>query len=266
MVKPANKEPRMEPTSAVLMNSLGRSPVLLVCEHASNSIPPRYGDLGLTPEARASHAAWDPGALELAMHMSRRLDARLVAGTVSRLVYDCNRPPQSSDAMLAVSEMVQIPGNAGLSEAEKKERIATVYEPFKRTLDDEIAAAEISPVLVTVHSFTPVYKNVKREVEYGILHDDDARLADAMLEAAAECSHLRVMRNQPYGPKDGVTHTLKQHGMRNGLLNVMLEIASNLIDTPSGQRAIADLSCDWLLQALEQLGATTVAENVQCRV
>ncbi len=264
MVEPAISEPPIEPVSTALTNADGCSPVLLVCEHASNAIPDRYDNLGLTPEARASHAAWDPGALELAICMSRRLDARLVAGTVSRLVYDCNRPPQSPDAMLAVSELVKVPGNAGLNEVQKAERVSTVYEPFKNALEREIVASNTSPVLVTVHSFTPVYMNQKRDVEIGILHDRDSRMADAMLEAAGDWSDHRILRNQPYGPRDGVTHTLKLHGMRNGFLNVMLEIANDLIDTPAGQRAMADLLCDWILLALEQLGVASDPENARC--
>ena len=56
------------------------------------------------------------------------------------------------------------------------------------------------PILVTVHSFTPVYHGKKRSVEIGILHDKDARFADAMLETANDHTNAIVRRNKPYGP------------------------------------------------------------------
>ena len=78
-------------------------PILIVCEHASNRIPAPYGNLGLPDKLRESHIAWDPGALGMAKRMADRLQAPLVAGAVSRLVYDCNRPPEAPDAVPSVS-------------------------------------------------------------------------------------------------------------------------------------------------------------------
>jgi predicted N-formylglutamate amidohydrolase len=43
--------------SVEILNADGRGPILLVCEHASNHIPDAYDGLGLSPEARLSHAA-----------------------------------------------------------------------------------------------------------------------------------------------------------------------------------------------------------------
>ena len=82
----------------------GPSPVLLLCEHASRRLPPEFGDLGLSADVRSSHVAWDPGALNLARHLAVALDAPLVAGGVSRLLYDCNRPPDAPGAVPARSE------------------------------------------------------------------------------------------------------------------------------------------------------------------
>ncbi len=248
-----------------LINGAGTSPVLLVCEHASNFIPEEYDGLGLGAEAQASHVAWDPGALAVALDMSRMLDARLVAGTISRLVYDCNRPPESPGAMPARSELVDVPGNTGLSAGQKAHRVTQVYEPFRHFLEGQISASARPPVLVTVHSFTPVYMNKRRDVEIGILHDEDSRLADAMLAAAGGHRDHRVERNQPYGPADGVTHTLKLHALKNGLLNVMLEIANNLLTTEPDQKAMAGLLTGWLTKALGQLGVSMTLKDEECR-
>src|SRR3712207_1306128 len=78
-------------------NPSGRSPILLICEHASNRLPARYGALGLSVAERESHIAWDPGALGLAQNLSFLLDAPLIHAAVSRLVIDLNREPSAPD-------------------------------------------------------------------------------------------------------------------------------------------------------------------------
>lgn len=223
-------------TAVSVINAEGTGAALLLCEHASAYIPGRYGDLGLRPEWRQSHAAWDPGALALARMLSTELDSPLVAGRVSRLVYDINRPPEAEGAMPVRSEIVDIPGNANLTPAQKAERVETVYRPFCKAVDRLLSARPRA--VVTVHSFTPVYHGTTRETEIGILHDSDNRLADIMLAQPTE-EDRRVDRNKPYGPEDGVTHSLKLHGISRGLPNVMIEVRNDLLTTLEDVQAIA---------------------------
>ncbi|GIT91712.1 N-formylglutamate amidohydrolase [Jannaschia pagri] len=236
-----------------VLNPGGRSSVVLVCEHASADIPASYGGLGLSAAARQSHVAWDPGALGVARAMSRALGAVLVAGRVSRLVYDCNRPPEAPDAMPARSEIHDIPGNQTLTEADRQARVAQVYRPFRDALAQTMASLS-QPVLVTIHSFTPVYHGVARAVQIGVLHDTDRRLADALLDRAADHTAWMVERNAPYGPSDGVTHTLREHGLPNGHLNVMLEIRNDLIVTDAAQAEVGRTIARWLAAAMAAMG------------
>ncbi len=245
---------------ARLVNPVGRSPVVLVCEHASCHIPAEFADLGLAPEARRSHVAWDPGALEVARALSRVLDAPLVASTVSRLVYDCNRPPEAPDSTPARSEVFDIPGNAGLDAAARRRRAALYYEPFRALLHETLSAPG-RRTLVTVHSFTPVYMGRRREVELGILHDADSRLADEMLRLAPTHCRMRAWRNAPYGPEDGVTHTLRVHGLSRGIPNVMLEIRNDLIADEASQQKAGQCLAALLAAALEALGIDTRPEG-----
>lgn len=71
--------------AAEVTNPQGAAAICLVCEHASTFIPPALADLGVAPEHRLSHAAWDIGGLDLAVALSAKLDAPLVASRVSRL-------------------------------------------------------------------------------------------------------------------------------------------------------------------------------------
>lgn len=254
---------QMPDAPAELLNATGAGRVFLVCEHASAHIPAQYDALGLDGEARLSHVAWDPGADAVARRMSEQLDAPLLHARVSRLVYDCNRPPEAPGAMPAQVERYRIPGNEGLSPAEKAARVAQVYDPFRRALAAALAARPAPPVLVTVHSFTPVYMGQPRPTEIGILHDSDTRLADAMLARARDHSPLIFARNDPYGPEDGVTHTLKLHGIENGLLNVMIEIRNDLIAAPADQHAMADMLAGLLAAALADCPADLTEDR--CR-
>jgi len=232
----------------------GASPVLIICEHASRELPARFGHLGLTDEALNSHIAWDPGALAVARGLSEALDATLVYQRFSRLVYDCNRPPEAAGAMPERSEVYDIPGNAGLRDEEKKARTEALYVPFHaaiRALIRDRKAVGQDTVIVTVHSFTPVFHGKARAVEIGILHDDDSRLADGMLAVANAAPQYKVERNEPYGPADGVTHTLILHGVANGLRNVMIEVRNDLIADQAGQGVVTGYLTRLLQQSLD---------------
>lgn len=233
-------------------NSAGSSSVVLVCEHASSYIPAFLDGLGLSEEARVSHVAWDPGALGVAEYLSERLDAVLFASRVSRLVYDCNRPPDAQDAMPARSEVFDIPGNLDLSASARNARANEFYWPFHDGLQD-IVARHPRPVLITIHSFTPIYHGKMRSVEIGVLHDGDTRLANAMLQVADAHTRANVQRNEPYGPEHGVTHTLKEHALKHGHLNVMLELRNDLIKTKEQQSSMADMIANWVADSFSQL-------------
>ncbi len=211
----------------------GASRALVLCEHASHEFPPYFGTLGLDAAAQVSHIAWDPGALQLARSLAAHLEAPLVAARVSRLLYDCNRPPEADSAIPARSETWDIPGNRGLSPEARDERVQRIYQPFCAEVE-RVSAAARPLALITMHSFTPVYFGQRRDVEIGILHDEDSRLADAILAQTAAGAPYEVRRNAPYGPEDGVTHSLKIHGMDKGIANVMIEVRNDLLATPEG--------------------------------
>lgn len=245
-----------EGSPVAVENWRASSPFLLVCEHASARLPEKMGTLGLSPAALSSHIAWDPGALAVSELLVKSLDATLIYQRFSRLVYDCNRPPEAQAAMPPVSEVYEIPGNAAISAAERRARTEALYLPFRNELADFIATRKVSgrpPVLVTMHTFTPVYHGRQRDVEVGILHDTDKRLADRMLAAAAKAKRYDTRRNEPYGPADGVTHTLIEHGLKNGLLNVMIEIRNDLVSNEIGQKVMADYLTGLLGESLQAL-------------
>ncbi len=242
--------------AADVVNPGGAAGLLLVCEHASHAIPEPLDGLGLTAEARRSHAAWDIGALALACGLAAEFGAPLVAGLLSRLVYDCNRPPEAPDAIPVRSEVFDVPGNADLTPAARAARVALVHDPFHDAVAaacDRLAARVAAPVFVTVHSFTPIFRGLPRDVQLGLLHGTDDRLARAMMARSAETG-WRCALNQPYGPADGVLYMIDRHATARGWVNVMIELRNDLIDTPAGVAAALPRLAGVLRAGLADLG------------
>lgn len=222
----------------LVFNAEGRAPFVLACDHASNRFPKRYGDLGLTPHQRLMHVAWDPGALAVALELSDLLDAPLVASTVSRLVIDCNRDHDAADLIPTVSERTEIPGNRGIGNNERAERIGAFHTPFHGAIESVLEARKaggVETLLVTVHSFTPVYKDVRRPWPIGLIHARDERFTAALRDALADDdAGLNIGWNQPYSALNGVTYTLEHHGDGRGLEATMIEIRHDEILEPEG--------------------------------
>ncbi|MDR0808629.1 MAG: N-formylglutamate amidohydrolase [Gemmobacter sp.] len=230
--------------------------VILVCEHASNTFPAPWGDLGLTAEQRQAHIAWDPGALGVMRRLAARLDAATISAPVSRLIYDCNRAPDTAGAMPARSELHDVPGNTALTPQERWRRCRAVYLPFQTALHSLIVeriALGRRPALITIHSFTPVYFGKRRSVEFGVIHDADPRLAGAIFAEAEAQTSLVCGLNAPYSAADDVTHTLRLQATPYGLDNAMLEIRNDLIATAAAEETMTDRLAPVLAAALSSL-------------
>jgi len=220
------------------VNADGKGPFAIVVDHASNRIPPRWGDLGLSPSERIRHIAWDPGSLAVSLRLSELLDAPVVHSTVSRLVIDCNRDVDAPDLVPTTSELTDIPGNAGLTEDDRRWRLASAHTPFHSAIDrvlDARQSAGLPTILVCMHSFTPTYKGKARPWPIGLIHARDesytAALRDALLREDAD---LNIGWNEPYSALNGVTYTLEHHGDGRGLDATMIEIRHDEILEPSG--------------------------------
>jgi predicted N-formylglutamate amidohydrolase len=224
--------------AVLVSNANGRSPFVIVCDHASNRIPEKYGDLGLTPTERLSHIAWDPGALAVSRQLSDLLDAPLVQSTVSRIVIDCNRDLNAPDLIWTLSEATRIAANENLDPAERQYRIDHFHRPYHASIETLLEArrhAGKETILVCMHSFTPVYLGVARPWPIGLIHGVDTTYTKALFDALkAEEPDLNVGWNEPYAALNGVTLTLEKHGDGRGLDATMIEIRNNEILEPAG--------------------------------
>ena len=96
--------------------------VLVICDHAANALPPRYGDLGLPREALERHIAYDIGAAWLARRLAERLGAPAMLSTFSRLLIDPNRGGDDPTLVMRISDGDLVPGNARIDAAEIERR------------------------------------------------------------------------------------------------------------------------------------------------
>lgn len=227
------------PAPYAIENEEGRGPFVIVVDHASNAIPAPWGDLGLSLKDREAHIAWDPGALEVAREMSRLLDAPLVAGTISRLVVDLNRPVGSATFAPAVSEATDVPGNRSIAPDDMALRVSAVYEPYHAALAAVVARqadrADSPVAVLAMHSFTPVYKGVHRPLHVGILFDRHEALGRGMIDRLTAVDGIVVAANEPYSPADEVYFTLTRHAVSRGLLAAMIEVRNDELRTPEAQ-------------------------------
>ena len=251
----SQSEPHFDIQKPVATEMAGTRPrVMVLCEHAANMIPAGLANLGLDAKILESHVAWDPGALGVAQHLTQELSGCLVHSTVSRLVYDCNRPPTAKSAVPEKSEIYTIPGNQNLNADQLSRRVNKVYAPFKAQVEALLSDPSQSfDHLITIHSFTPIFYGQKRDVEIGILHGNDARLATSMMITAPTDTPFCIRLNEPYSAADGVAHSLDLYGLTFDLPNVMIEIRNDLIETEYAQRSMACLLAGWIKKAVSQL-------------
>jgi predicted N-formylglutamate amidohydrolase len=224
-------------------NPAGRSPFLLTCDHYGRLIPRVLGDLGVPTGDLTRHIAWDIGIAGVAEALSDHLDAHLIAQRYSRLVIDCNRPPAAPSSIPRISEATTIPGNEGLARDAAEARRHGIFDPYHRRIREVIEQRlrEDRPtVLVSLHSFTPVYAGVSRPWHIGTLYHRDTKLPPLLLKLLRAESDLVVGDNEPYAVSDETDYTIPVHGEARGLMNSGIEIRQDLIADPAGQKQWAD--------------------------
>lgn len=225
------------------LNEQSRSPFLLTCDHYGRTIPRVLGDLGLTANELTRHIAWDIGIAGVADVLSRRLDAHLIAQRYSRLVIDCNRPPDAPSSIPPISDATIIPGNQALTLHEAETRRRAIFDPYHDRIGDVIERRldDGQPtVLVSLHSFTPVYAGVARPWHVGTLYHRDTRLPSLLLKSLRDEPALVVGDNEPYAVSDRTDYTIPVHGEARGLMNTGIEIRQDLIADQAGQTQWAD--------------------------
>jgi predicted N-formylglutamate amidohydrolase len=232
-----------EPPAVIDYRSGGASPFLLVCDHAGRRIPRALHNLGLSEADCARHIAWDIGIAGVGRSLADRLDACLIMQPYSRLAIDCNRPPGTLESIVTESDGTRILGNENLSAQEADLRAREIFAPYHGAIArqlNERKSADRRTILISLHSFTPLYSGLARPWQVGVLYNRHDTLADALLALLRGQGDLTVGDNEPYTVDDETDYTIPVHGERRGIPHVGIEIRQDLIGADTGQRQWAD--------------------------
>lgn len=234
----------------------GISPFLLTCDHAGKRIPRALGTLGLGPTDLERHIAWDIGAAGVARRVAAKLNATLILQTYSRLVIDCNRPPEVPSSIATLSEATEIPGNVNIGPDDAAARRREIFQPYHDRIRAELDARQATgrkTILCAMHSFTPEYKGVKRPWHAAALYNRGPGYALAVRDLLKAEPGLAIGDNEPYFVSDATDYTVPVHAERRFLPYIELEMRQDLIADETGQEEWATRMARIFTKAAEKL-------------
>jgi predicted N-formylglutamate amidohydrolase len=216
--------------------------LIVLCDHASNTVAAEFDKLGLPPSEFNRHIAYDPGAARVTEALAAKLAAPAVLSNFSRLVIDPNRGEDDPTLVMRLSDGAVVPGNIHVDAIERARRIERYHAPYHGAVAaaiDESMEAGAVPALISVHSYTPVWRGRARPWHAGILWDSDPRLPEPLIAGLATDSALVIGDNEPYSGALA-NDTLYRHGTRRGLAHALIEIRQDLIADEVGAIEWAD--------------------------
>ena len=225
--------------------------VLFICDHASNALPARYGSLGLPATEFERHIAYDIGAAAATRRIAEHFAAPALLSCYSRLLIDLNRGSDDPTLVMQLSDGAIIPGNARIDAQELDLRRRLYWQPYRDAVRDQLdcmLAAGPVPVIVSLHSFTPVWKGHARPWEIAVLWDTDPRIAHPLITSLGAAG-ITVGDNEPYdGALEG--DTLYDQGTARGLPHVLVEFRQDLLRSQEGIDFWADRLAEHLAPVL----------------
>ncbi|MFT6867397.1 MAG: putative N-formylglutamate amidohydrolase [Cyclobacteriaceae bacterium] len=200
--------------------------VVVSCEHAGNKVPVTFSYLfRLERAVLVSHRGWDIGAFDIAKQMASGLAVKCYHYDYTRLLIESNRSIDSDQLFSEYSEY--------LDRTVRKSLISTYYKPYRSSVTKhikELTKLGNRVVHLSIHTFTPVWEGQNREVEIGLLFDEDRSLEAAFCQKVKFAMHgstqnYQIRYNEPYkGSDDGFTTHLRKSFKSEEYLGVEIEI------------------------------------------
>jgi len=246
-----------DPPPFMTYNDRGRASVLLAADHASPFFPAAMNQLGLANWVLERHVAWDIGSDQLTRFLADELDAPAVLAGFSRLIVDPNRNPDDPTAFVKVSDGIAIPGNLDLDEREKALRIQSFFKPYHDAISsrlEQFEARGVVPVLISVHTCTPVFDRVVRPWHIGVMWDRDPRIAVPLMQNLRQMDGVCIGDNEPYSGRHPHDFTIDHHAEPGGLPHVGIEVRQDLVSDDRGARRWAAVLAEALRPALGDAG------------
>ena len=223
------------------------SPIVLVCDHASNHLPGRYGSLGLTRGRPAQafrvgpgRAGGQPPPLRIAgcaagLWLRFPSCARRQPPSLGRRFDRRNRRRRPRARQFAAFRPASASVASPKSTRPTTQRSRICWRKGRSGVD----AARWSRFTPTRH----VCSGVVRPWHCGVIFASDSRLGEALVKGLREEDGLVVGVNEPYAPSDRVYHTMARHGEANGNPAVMIEVRNDLVCGRRRPGSLGDAPC-----------------------
>ena len=224
--------------------------ILIIADHASNYLPKENNKLGLTNAFLNQHIAFDIGIKELSLDLSNRLKCRVIQGKYSRLLIDLNRDLDDPTVIPEIVDKKIIPGNIGLGKSELRLRIEKIYNKYHHEIDQTIKNKKVK-VILSLHSFNPIFKNKRRTLEFGILSNEDKNLSSIIINQL-KLQKLNVGDNKPYSG-NLIGDSMNRHGLRNKLPHALIEVRNDLLSNPTKIKGVSRLLHKTIVKSLKKL-------------
>ncbi|QQG36756.1 MAG: N-formylglutamate amidohydrolase [Micavibrio aeruginosavorus] len=254
-----------EPAPFDVLRPQGDSTVVLTCEHAGAYVPRALNMLGLLPDDYGCHYAVDIGARDVTLYLSELLNAPAILGNYSRLVVDLNRDIDHPTTFAPTAEGKPVPGNLDLNEQDKAARISEIYDPYQQALAgllDRAEAAGTVPLVISVHSFTPVFFNFHRPWEIAFMYAADGRLSQSLM-ARFSARGYQVGDNEPYDHRILKGGAINRHAGERRLPATLVEFRNDMISNEKDAFFWAKLLADDLQEILAEGAVCTYYKGLQ---
>ena len=202
--------------------------ILFIADHASNYIPDSLNNLGLTKNLIDTHISFDLGIKDLCISLSKSFNAKYIVGDHSRLIIDLNRGISDPTLIPVIVDKKVIPRNINLSDYEKRKRVLRIYKKYHDEIRKIIKRDNIN-ILISLHSFNPIFKNKKRNIHFGILSNQDRKLSEVILNEMRR-RKIRVGDNEPY-KGNLIGDTMHKHGLQNHMHHSLIEVRNDLLSS-----------------------------------
>lgn len=223
------------------LRSSSRSRLVLTCEHAGATVPGPHRPSGTDRRALRSHWGFDIGARGVTRAWSRALGATAILGRFTRLWVDLNRRADDATLIRTEVEGEQLSFNRGTGPRERARRLAHHHVPYHAEIERQITrrlAHGVAPVLLAVHTYTPVWNGRDRGFDIGVLYDRDRGLARRLATGCRDAG-FSVRYNEPYSGRAGMMYSADRHGTHFGIPCLEIEINQRRVATASDARDVA---------------------------
>lgn len=124
--------------------------------------------------------------------------------------------------------------NSRLSAEERQDRIDRYWRPYRFELDEILKAMPSIELVISIHSFTPVYEGEPRNLELGVLYLESSKEASWFLQDFEQKGY-KVAENEPWPASlCDVAGPISKAGKQL----VILEIRNDLAADPDFRRRI----------------------------